>query len=73
MKRESALLTWWYLTIGGIVTVLAAALPPASWREEMYLVAGVQLAVSYTHLRAHEPLLDLELRLLLENKKHKPA
>ena len=44
MKRESALLTWWYLTIGGIVTVLAAALPSASWREAMYLVAAVQLA-----------------------------
>ena len=29
-------------------------------------------AVSYTHLRAHETVLDLVCRLLLENKKHKP-
>ena len=27
-------------------------------------------AVSYTHLRAHETVLDLVCRLLLEKKKH---
>ena len=27
-------------------------------------------AVSYTHLRAHETVLDLVCRLLLANKKH---
>ena len=30
-----------------------------------------QGAVSYTHLRAHETVLDLVCRLLLEKKKHK--
>mgnify|MGYP003381004852 CR=1 FL=1 len=29
-----------------------------------------QRAVSYTHLRAHETVLDLVCRLLLEKKKH---
>ena len=29
-------------------------------------------AVSYTHLRAHETVLDLVCRLLLEKKKNKP-
>ena len=29
------------------------------------------IAVSYTHLRAHETVLDLVCRLLLEKKKHK--
>ena len=29
-------------------------------------------AVSYTHLRAHETVLDLVCRLLLEKKKKKP-
>ena len=29
--------------------------------------------VSYTHLRAHETVLDLVCRLLLEKKKHKPT
>mgnify|MGYP003381489301 CR=1 FL=1 len=29
-------------------------------------------AVSYTHLRAHETVLDLVCRLLLEKKKRKP-
>jgi len=28
------------------------------------------IAVSYTHLRAHETVLDLVCRLLLEKKKH---
>ena len=33
--------------------------------------AGSELgAVSYTHLRAHETVLDLVCRLLLEKKKH---
>ena len=30
-------------------------------------------AVSYTHLRAHETVLDLVCRLLLEKKKNKQA
>ena len=32
-------------------------------------MAAVSLAVSYTHLRAHETVLDLVCRLLLEKKK----
>ena len=35
---------------------------------EAFEVAGLG-AVSYTHLRAHETVLDLVCRLLLENKK----
>ena len=31
---------------------------------------GRQVPVSYTHLRAHETVLDLVCRLLLEKKKH---
>ena len=31
---------------------------------------GEPAAVSYTHLRAHETVLDLVCRLLLEKKKH---
>ena len=34
----------------------------------MYLQQG--MPVSYTHLRAHETVLDLVCRLLLEKKKH---
>ena len=44
-------------------------------RVEVFLLArGQRLmfeAVSYTHLRAHETVLDLVCRLLLEKKKHK--
>ena len=32
--------------------------------------AKIESAVSYTHLRAHETVLDLVCRLLLEKKKH---
>ena len=32
--------------------------------------AGSPTPVSYTHLRAHETVLDLVCRLLLEKKKH---
>ena len=45
----------------------AAGREPRSLGEVDYLL-GVR-AVSYTHLRAHETVLDLVCRLLLENKK----
>ena len=35
------------------------------------LLAAVKIPVSYTHLRAHETVLDLVCRLLLEKKKKK--
>ena len=35
-----------------------------------YLNLRTLKAVSYTHLRAHETVLDLVCRLLLEKKKH---
>ena len=38
-------------------------------REVPSLCLGTSEAVSYTHLRAHETVLDLVCRLLLENKK----
>ena len=54
--------------IGGVVTELMA-------REGMTVMSGATLfrinAVSYTHLRAHETVLDLVCRLLLEKKKEK--
>ena len=36
---------------------------------EQYYAVGV-IAVSYTHLRAHETVLDLVCRLLLEKQKN---
>ncbi len=44
MKREQALLTWWYLAIGGIVAVVAGALPSHGIRTTVYLCAVAQLA-----------------------------
>ena len=35
--------------------------------------SGTETAVSYTHLRAHETVLDLVCRLLLEKKKNNHA
>ena len=39
------------------------------WSAHDALVARGAMAVSYTHLRAHETVLDLVCRLLLEKKK----
>ena len=39
-------------------------------RLSIHLVAAALNAVSYTHLRAHETVLDLVCRLLLEKKTH---
>ena len=38
--------------------------------EKGILVKDHPISVSYTHLRAHETVLDLVCRLLLEKKKH---
>ena len=46
--------TWWLLVPGSMGFVA---------------VTGAITAVSYTHLRAHETVLDLVCRLLLEKKK----
>ena len=37
--------------------------------ERVIVAMGSACAVSYTHLRAHETVLDLVCRLLLEKKK----
>ena len=57
------------------VLVLLAEIVPgfatvvADFVENIHQVDGVR-AVSYTHLRAHETVLDLVCRLLLEKKKN---
>ena len=38
--------------------------------KEIHLGGGTPTSVSYTHLRAHETVLDLVCRLLLENKNY---
>ena len=38
-------------------------------KYQNYLVYGITIPVSYTHLRAHETSQDLVCRLLLEKKK----
>ena len=42
-----------------------------SWAQLQEMAASGVIAVSYTHLRAHETVLDLVCRLLLEKKTHK--
>ena len=48
---------------------LAIARDPESKVEAAAPVLAALKAVSYTHLRAHETVLDLVCRLLLEKKK----
>mgnify|MGYP003380489466 CR=1 FL=1 len=69
-------------TLTGVLQARVDSLPP---REKLTLqqasVIGVAfwdqalaaIAVSYTHLRAHETVLDLVCRLLLEKKKSKKS
>ena len=56
---------YWSNAMKGKTGTLAIAPHANSARSEM------QLSVSYTHLRAHETVLDLVCRLLLEKKKSK--
>ena len=56
-----------------MVTVTVLALINLAWRLSQFNVAdatpvGIAIPVSYTHLRAHETVLDLVCRLLLEKK-----
>ena len=48
---------------------LRVCLVPALVLEEHVVAAAAVEAVSYTHLRAHETVLDIVCRLLLEKKK----
>eukprot|EP00657_Telonema_sp_P-1_P008702 TRINITY_DN30473_c0_g1_i1.p1 TRINITY_DN30473_c0_g1~~TRINITY_DN30473_c0_g1_i1.p1 ORF type:complete len:122 (+),score=67.77 TRINITY_DN30473_c0_g1_i1:47-412(+) len=58
----------------GVVAVSEGAnMPTSNEGVDAFLDAGVVFGpatVSYTHLRAHETVLDLVCRLLLEKKKH---
>ena len=49
-----------------------AGLEDVEWEHRAREEDGAE-AVSYTHLRAHETVLDLVCRLLLEKKKNKTA
>ena len=42
-------------------------------KEKRSILPGVIIAVSYTHLRAHETRHDLVCRLLLEKKQYNTA
>src|SRR5665811_2443400 len=55
----------WTLRLSGLVS----AERTVTWEQLMYLPAE-EIPVSYTHLRAHETVLDLVCRLLLEKKKN---
>ena len=58
---------------GGHSDILGGALVFKENNEKTAFIKKVQCygAVSYTHLRAHETVLDLVCRLLLEKKKKK--
>ena len=58
------------IDIGGTKTAVVALGPDGSVVAERRAPSGHGPdAVSYTHLRAHETVLDLVCRLLLEKKK----
>ena len=51
------------------MTEVAPKLPQTVRNGIVYVGEGVTFAVPYKHLRAHETVLDLVCRLLLEKKK----
>ena len=53
------------------VVLFDGATPTASFELGTMNAGHIHEAVSYTHLRAHETVLDLVCRLLLEKKKTK--
>ena len=55
----------------GIGKKVRVAVVARELKAQEALDAGADIAVSYTHLRAHETVLDLVCRLLLEKKKTK--
>ena len=57
---------WFVLNVALPALVLKALLS----QDVGDTLSGRFLPVSYTHLRAHETVLDLVCRLLLEKKKH---
>ena len=52
-----------------VPTFVVTALPDEKKGERLAVLHTTEEAVSYTHLRAHETVLDLVCRLLLEKKK----
>ena len=56
------------ISLGGPAQIARAKAELAKLKEMNTVYVG-QIAVSYTHLRAHETVLDLVCRLLLEKKK----
>ena len=65
----------WAMIFGGIGLLGLAATASGFFSEatrvealSAYLVAFFYVPVSYTHLRAHETVLDIVCRLLLEKK-----
>ena len=52
-----------------ITTQMLPAAQNPELKAELEAMRGAIEAVSYTHLRAHETVLDLVCRLLLEKKK----
>ena len=57
----------WQVTPDALVVPLDFEPEPAFFNQVDTLLAGLK-SVSYTHLQAHETVLDLVCRLLLEKK-----
>ena len=60
----------WMMAAGYEPRELAKLLSRWDQRQDQAMPWMQFIPVSYTHLRAHETVLDLVCRLLLEKKKH---
>ena len=78
MKKAAILLLFFHLSVtinpqtisvSGNVKDLSLNFPIENAKVQIKNLSNGIVAVSYTHLRAHETVLDLVCRLLLEKKK----
>ncbi len=64
MKRASALLTWWYLGIGGALTLAGVVVPWSGVRDTLYLIACVQIVPAVIVARRRNKVSSALLGLL---------
>src|SRR5664280_3438068 len=76
-EKAGGIYSWFYFSIYALA-LLGGILADATRKYKLVILTGILImfagyiiTVSYTHLRAHETVLDLVCRLLLEKKKKK--
>ena len=70
LARRSGSVPYWVLEKDYALSYLLAGIAATPDLHDSLILKGGTAPVSYTHLRAHETVLDLVCRLLLEKKQN---